>query len=96
MPTRSHPSSFRLGPELEEEISQLAEALDISRSQLVKKAVKHFIARQKHIDAVLTEARTSYLSYKATGRGVPWREAAKWMTKGGGKECLPAVRDMRK
>ena len=96
MPTKSHPTSFRFGPELDEEVSQLAKSLEIPRAQLIKKAIKHFIARQKHIDAVLAEARESYVAYKATGRGVPWEEASKWMRSGGGKADLPVLKDMRK
>lgn len=96
MSTRPNPSSFRLGPELEDEITQMAEALDIPRSQVVKRAVKHFIARQKHIDAVLSDARKSLADYKATGLGVPFSEATQWLRQGAKKEEMPAVRDMRK
>ena len=96
MSTRPNPSSFRLGRELEDEIAQMAAALDIPRSQVVKRAVKHFIARQKHIDAVLRDARKSLAEYKATGLGVPFSEAAQWLRQGAKKEEMPTVRDMRK
>lgn len=94
MSIKSNPSSFRFGQELEAEITQMAAAMDIPRSQLVKKAVRHFIARQKHIDAVLADARESYAAYTANGRGVFWHDAAKWM-KSGGKKKAPVPKDMR-
>ncbi len=93
---QDNPSSFRLGPDLDQEVTRMSEALEISRTQLVKKAVKHFIARQKHIDAVLSEARASYAAYKATGRAVPWQEASGWLRNGGGKENRPVLKDVRK
>ena len=96
MSTRPNPSSFRLGPELEDEITQMAAALNIPRSQVVKQAVKHFIARQKHIDAVLSDARKSLANYRATGLGVPFSEAAQWLQQGARKEDMPVSRDMRK
>ncbi|MDL2216741.1 hypothetical protein LJB81_03285 [Desulfovibrio sp. OttesenSCG-928-M14] len=96
MTTRPNPSSFRLGTELENEITQMASALDISRSQVVKRAVKHFIARQKHIDAVLSDARKSLTDYQATGLGVPFSEAAQWLRHGSRKEDMPTAQDMRK
>lgn len=95
MQPKTFPSSFRLGPELEAEIAELAESLGISRSQVVKKAVKHFIARQNHIDSVLAEARKSYADFKTTGMAVPWREASQWIIDGG-KGDRPVPRDMRK
>lgn len=57
MSKRANPSSFQLGPELDGEITQMAAALGISRSQLVERAVKHLSTRQKHIGAVLNGAR---------------------------------------
>lgn len=73
--SRGNPSSFRLGPELDAEVDRLADELDIPRSQVVKKAVKLFVARQRHISAVLAEARESYARENMPGgrytRSVP-------------------------
>lgn len=93
MPTKPDHSSFQPGPELEDGIPQRAAALDIPRS-LVKRAVTHFIARQKHI-AVLSDARKSLAGFKATGLGAPFSEAAQWPRRGAGKEEMPVVRNMR-
>jgi len=94
--TKERTSTVRLGPELDGEVDRLAEDLDIPRSQIVRKAVKLFIARQRHIDEVLSEARERHAAYKATGRGVPWEEVSSWLQNGAKKENRPEVRDMRR
>ena len=93
---RENPSSFRLGPELDAEIDRLARELDIPRSQVVRKAIKLFSARQNHISAVLAEARESYAKYRSTGMGLPWEEASAWLRSGARKEDRPELRDMRR
>ena len=94
--TKERTSTVRLGPELDDAVNRLAEDLDIPRSQIVRKAVKLFVARQRHIDEVLSEARERYVAYKTTGRGVPWEEASSWLRGGAKKESRPEARDMRR
>lgn len=94
--TKANPSSFRLGPELNAEVDRLAKDLDIPRSQVVKKAIKLFAARQHHISAVLAGARASYANYQTTGRGIPWEEARAWLENGAREENKPELKDMRR
>lgn len=94
--TKEKTSTVRLGSELDNEVGRLAEELDIPRSQIVRRAVKLFIARQRHLDGVLLEARERHAAYKATGRGVPWEEASAWLRGGAKKEERPEIRDMRR
>jgi predicted transcriptional regulator len=89
-------STVRLGQELDKEVDRLAEDLDIPRSQIVRKAVKQFIARQRHIDEALSEARERHTAYKATGRGVPWEEVSSWLRNGAKREDRPEIRDMHR
>ncbi len=74
----------------------MATERDNPRSQMVTWAVKHSIAKKKHIEAVLDDARKSMADYKATSLGVPFSEAEQWLKQGAKKDEMPAVRDMRK
>ena len=87
--------SVRLDPELGLELDQLAEDMSMSRSMVVKKAVKHFVARQRHIDEVLQAARKSQDNYTATGRGVPWSEVYEWLRNGRDEQSRPRIRNMK-
>lgn len=89
------PSSVRLGTELDREVDRLSEELGMSRSQIVRKAVSMFVARQNHIDSLLTAARESYRQYRGTGRGVAWDDAEVWLRQGGKDTAQPAVNDVR-
>ncbi len=83
--------SVRFGVELGQQIDQISEELDISKSQLVKKAVKHFIARQRHIDELLLAARMSDQRFRQTGLAVPFDEASVWLRSGGNSDLRPTA-----
>lgn len=89
------PSSVRLGMELDREVDRLSEELGMPRSQIVRKAVSMFVARQNHIESVLIAARESERQYLSTGRGISWEDAETWMRQGGKGTALPPVTDMR-
>ena len=91
------PSSIRLGAALEADVDRLCREMDVKRSELIRKAVRHFVARQDHISSVLASARDSYAKYKATGRGVRWEETRAWLESWGVEDMPPPpVRDLRR
>ena len=94
---KDNPSTIRLGAQLDADVNRMCEELEIRRSAFIRKAVKHYVERQDHIDSVLRAARESYAKYKATGMGVPWDEASVWLQSWGSEDQEPPIsRDMRR
>lgn len=94
--TKDSPSTVRLGAGLDADVERLCAEMEMGRSSFIRKAVRHYVARQDHISSVLAAARISYSRYKATGRGVPWDEAENWLLSWGEDGIEePRVRDMR-
>ena len=97
MQKKETPSTVRLGPELSADVDRICVDMDVNRSDLIRKAVRHFVARQDHISMVITSARESYARYKTTGRGVDWEETESWINSWGSDDEpeAPPVRDLR-
>lgn len=95
--TQNSPSSVRLGRDLDADVERLCAEMDMGRSSFIRKAVRHYVARQDHISSILAAARGSYFRYKATGRGIPWEEAEDWLRNWGEDGIKePRTRDMRR
>ncbi len=87
--SKESPSTVRLGVELDAQVDELCAEMDISKSAFIRTAVRHFVARQSHIDSVLQAARLSEAEFTATRRGVPWEEAEAWLNNWGGQGVRP-------
>lgn len=94
---KDSPSTVRLGTGLDADVERLCSEMDLGRSSFIRKAVKHYVARQDHITSVLAAARASYSSYKTTGRGILWDETEAWLRSWGESDAAePQVNDMRR
>ncbi|MDR2893553.1 MAG: ribbon-helix-helix protein, CopG family [Deltaproteobacteria bacterium] len=89
------PSTVRLGIELDTRVDELCEEMDITKSAFIRNAVRHFVARQSHIDTLIQSARVAEADFQRTGLGVPWEEVKSWLNNWGTPGQPPLARKMQ-
>jgi predicted transcriptional regulator len=82
---KAMPISLRLQPELNDQVSALAEALDRPKSWVIEQAVKDFVAVQEWQLAAIDEG----IKAADAGRVVSHDEVAAWVQSWGQTDELP-------
>jgi predicted transcriptional regulator len=83
--SKSSPVSVRLDSDLNDQVSEIAHALDRPRSWVIERAVKDFVAVQQWQLAAIDEG----LADADAGHVVPHDSVAEWVRSWGGPNELP-------
>lgn len=82
---KTSPVSVRLDSTLNEQVSEIAEALDRPRSWVIEQAIKDFVALQQWQVAAIEEG----IAAADAGRMVGHEAVAEWVRSWGGPNELP-------
>jgi predicted transcriptional regulator len=83
--SKSLPVSVRLPPELNQQVADIAQALDRPKSWVIEQAIKEFVALQEwHLAAIDEGVRAA-----DAGQVVPHDEVAAWVRSWGKPDELP-------